>query len=157
MRIAFASEAFRQLNLPPSFAIKPRQPLLCGGQFGLGHPPFGFNPGLIGGGLRQRQFGGAKAAVSLAQRGGDVRLAGFLGAQRALTSGQIAFQLGQGFGGIAGQPVCIAAVFLEPLVLTLQICQPLLRGFKLAAQRGHAVAVRGGIVAAIGQYITRFG
>ena len=55
-----------------------------------------------------------------------------------------------------GQPVRLAAIFLEPLVLALKVCQPLFGGFELAGECRHAVTMRGAIIAAVCQFIACF-
>ena len=101
-RIALSRQAIRQLGLAPDFAAKPIEPLLGGTQFGFGDTPFGLDPGLVRGGLRQGQLGSAQDAVGIAERGSHQRSARFVCAQRGLSGGQIAFEFSEGLGSIAG-------------------------------------------------------
>ena len=155
--IAFAGQTVRQLHLPPGFTIEPSQLRGSGRECGIGDPPFGLNPGLICGRLGKRQFGGAQAAIGIIERSGDQRTALVIGGQRRFASGQFTLQLAQRFGGVAGQPVGIAAVFLQPLVLTIQVFEPVFSGFELAGKLGHPVAVGGAIIAPVGQFLAGLG
>ena len=156
-RIAFSGEAVGQVLLTPGLAIEPRKALLGRSQFGIGDAPFGFDPGLVGSRLGQRQFGLAQVAVGIVERGGNDRAALFVGGELLLAVGQFAFELCQRGGGVLGQAVGIAAVFLQPLVLAVEVLEPFFGGFQLAGQLGHAVAMGAGIVAPVGQFVAGLG
>ena len=156
-RITFAGQAVGQFGLAASFGIEPRQALLGLRKFGIGDAPFGFNPGLRGSSIGEGDFGCAQITIGIVERGSDDRAALFIGGKRFLAVGQFALQPRQRCGGIVGQPVGIAAVFLQPLVLAVEILELFLGRFELAGQLGHAVAMGRGIVAAVGEFVARFG
>ncbi len=78
-------------------------------------------------------------------------------AKALLVGLELALQPLQRLGGIAGQPVGIAAVLFQPLLLPVEVGEPLLRRFELAGKRRHAVAVGAGIVAPVGELVAHFG
>ena len=126
-------------------------------EFRLGNTPFGLDPCLSGSGLRLRQFGGARCCLGTFQRKRDGGPGGFVFGALCLAGGKFAFQPGEGLCCVMGQPVGIAAILFEPQALAFKIGKSLLGGFKLAGERGHAVAVGAGIVAAVGQGVAHFG
>ena len=79
-----------------------------------------FHAGLVGGRLGKGEFGLPQVAVGIVQRGGHDRATLLIGSQRSFAIGQFAFEPGQGFGGIAGQPVGIAAILFEPGALAIE-------------------------------------
>jgi hypothetical protein len=81
-----------QFGLPSRFAIEPGEAGRSGGQFGIGDAPFGFDPGLIGGRLGQRQFGAAQVAVGIVERGGHQWTALVVGGEAFFALGEFAFQ-----------------------------------------------------------------
>ena len=139
------------------FCAKPSQPLFGGAQCGIGNAPFGLDPGLVCGCLGESQFGTAQRPIGITQRGREQRAALLIGQQSRFAAGQILFQSGKRRGSVLRQPVGIAAVFLKPLVLAIKILEALLGSFELAGQLRHAVAVRGAIIAPVGQLVARFG
>ena len=66
----------------------------------------------------------AQIAVCIVQRGGNHRAALFVSLQRSLTLGELPLQPGQSFGSVLGQPIGIAAIFLQPELLAIEILQP---------------------------------
>ena len=148
-RAAFGHPApFRRSTVEPGSDLR---------DFRFSDAPFGFHPGIVGSRACQREFGGAAVALGLFMRAFECGPLFFIARQRLFARGQLAFEPRQSFGGILGQPVGFAAVGLEPRLLPVEIGEPLLRRFELAAQRRHAVAMRAGIVAAIGLFVARFG
>ncbi|EHJ60788.1 hypothetical protein NSU_2170 [Novosphingobium pentaromativorans US6-1] len=136
--------------------IEAGKPVPCLRQFGLGNAPFGLDAGLLGGRLRQFEFGGAGGAFGAFQGIGQTGAVRLVGCKLLFALGQFAFEAGKRLRRIAGHAVGIAAVFLEPGLLPLEIGQTLFCRFELAGERCHAVALRIGIVAAVGQFVTRF-
>lgn len=53
------------------FPLQPLQPRFRLREFGIGHSPFRLHPGLIGGGLGERQFRRPAFALCLLERGGE--------------------------------------------------------------------------------------
>ena len=76
--------------MPPRFGIQSGEALLCCRQRRFGDAPFGFDPGLCGGGLREGEFGLAEVAVGVVEPGGEHRTALLVGGQRGLAGGQLA-------------------------------------------------------------------
>src|SRR5690606_9124104 len=127
----------------------PRQPRRGLGDFGFGHAPLGFDAGVVGGGLGQRQLGGAAGALGGIGGALELGAARLVGRQRRPVRGEVLRQLAERLGGVAGQPVGLGVVFLEPRLLPVEVGEALLGGLELARQRSHAVAVRAGVVAPV--------
>lgn len=156
-RVTLAGQRRLQFLLTPRLGIKPREALLGCSDFRLGDAPFGFDPGLVGGRFGQCEFGLAQVTIGIFERSSDERAALLVSRETLFALGQFAFQLGKCCGGILGQPVGIAFVRLEPGLLPIKVFQPLFCSLKLRGQGRHTVAVRGGIIAPIRQFVPRFG
>ena len=141
----------------PSLCLDPVEPRARLRDRSFGDAPFSLDPGIVGSRARQREFGGAAVALGLFASAFQRRAAFLVGGQRLFAFGEFAFEPRQRLGGVPRQAVGIAAVGLEPRLLAVEIGQPLFGGLELAGQRGHAVAMRAGIVAAIGLFLARFG
>ncbi len=66
---------------------------------------------------------------------------------------QVPFEPGQSFRRVTRQAVGIGAIFLQPQTLAIEILKTLFRRFELTRQCGHAVAVRGSVIASVGQFV----
>ena len=123
----------------------------------FGDAPFRLNPGVIGGGLGQSQLCCTRGAFDIVCLGRKGRASSLILGQIGAAGGDIAFQFLQGFGGVTGHPIGIAAIFFQPGFLPVEVGQALFGGFQLTGKRGHAVAMGAGIIAPVGQFLARFG
>jgi hypothetical protein len=142
---------------PLDFALSPRQPAGRGTDLRIGHAPFGLDPSLLGGGLRRGDLGLTRGAVGLFQRGGEGGAARLFLGQSGAGGVVVALQPLDGGGGIAGQAVGLALIFLQPCVLAGEILQLPLDAFQLRRQLRQQIALSMGIVAPVGQHIADLG
>ncbi len=122
--------ASRSASLRPSSRSARDRRVLRLRHRGLGHAPVGFHAGLVGGRLRQRQFGGAARAFGIVLRGGERGAALFVHGQRLLRGGDVLRQPRHRLGGIAGAFLCVALVLVQPRVLPVEIGKLLLGRFQ---------------------------
>ena len=155
--LAILAQRGQRCGVPRGFLLKPLQPRARLRKFGLGDAPFGFDPGLGGGGLSLLQLGGTGGALRPFERCGESRALGLGSSALRFAAGQFAFEPGQRIGSILSQPASFAAIRFEPFALAVEIGEALLGAFQLARQRRHPVAVGGRIVAAVGKRIAGFG
>ncbi len=152
-----AVSAARLLGQPPRLAVEPCEPRRGLAHFGFGHAPFGLDPGVVGGGLGQRQLGRAAGALGILGRASELRPPRLVGCKGCLAGRKVLRELLERFGGIAGQPVGLEAILLEPRLLPVEVGEALLGCLELARQRRHAVPVRAGVVTPVGELVARFG
>jgi hypothetical protein len=82
---------------------EPLEPRLGLRDFGLGDAPLGLDPGMVGGRLGQRQFGGAAGALGVFGRALELRSPPFVLRQRRLAGGKVLRQLLQRVGRVGCQ------------------------------------------------------
>jgi hypothetical protein len=123
----------------------------------LGDAPLGLDPGLIGGRLGEREFGGAAGAFLVLGLRGEPGTRRLCRCKPRTAGGEFVAQARQRLDRRRGQPVGIGAVLLQPPLLAGEIGEAGLGGFELFRKRSHAVPVRRGIVAPVGEFVARLG
>ncbi len=137
---------------------KPRQPRFGLAHFRRSHAPFGLDPGMVRGRLGQCQFGSPPRAFRVFGRPlGLACSPASSAATRGLAAGQILFESPKRFGCIAGQPVGFEAIFLEPLLLPVEVGEPLLGRLEAGWRAPPCGAVRAGVVAPVGEFVAYLG
>ncbi len=157
LRIACAGQGFALGRKALGFARKPFQPCFGLRDFGLRDAPVGFHASMVRRRLGQRQFGRAARPLAILKLGGKIRALGLVSFQRGFTIAQRGLKVFKSLGRILCHAVSFELVFLQPFLLPIEIAQALFRCFKLAGERGHAVSVGAGIIAAVRQLIAQFG
>jgi len=145
--VALLRQRLTRFVLPAHLAERAVEPRAGLREFGFGHAPFGFHPGLVRRRPGQGQLGGAAGAFHVLGARGELGPPRFLGGEGLLARFDVRLQALERVGGIGGHAVGIAAIGFEPLLLPVEIGQPLLGGFELMAQRRHAVAVSAAVIA----------
>jgi hypothetical protein len=155
--IAFGGKPAVLVLDPPGFCMEASEATFDLHHFRLGHAPFGFDTGLVCTGLGKRQFGHATGAFRLIYSAGNRRTFGFVAHQGGFAGSQLLRQPAQRFGGVAGQAIGVAAIFLQPPALTIEVGQALFGSLQLAGKGRHAMAMGTGIVAPVSQGVACLG
>ena len=132
VRGSFGAQRRALFFQPAGFGIQPRQPGFGLAHLGFGHAPLRLHSGMVGRGLGQGQLGRAAGLLGAFRGALELRPPRLVRRERGLARREIAFQGLERFGGVAGQPVGLEAVFLQPLLLAVEIGQPLLGRLELA-------------------------